>query len=101
MVQRNSVTCSNDHGNTLIVEPIRRLASHVFPRLPPVARFPELRTTYMFFPALSNGYTFSRARYRLNLFPRLERVTCLPVLGTGECCRTSGSGSGFPAFGSG
>ena len=72
MFQRNSVTCSYNRGNTLIVQPIRRLTSHIFPRLSPVTRFPELKTTYM----------FSRAKHRLHIFPRLASAEIFPAFGT-------------------
>ena len=78
---------------------------HLFPRLAPVARFPALgidckvacacrwlpvrRRLVTCFPALSNGYTLSRAWQQLHLFPRLVPVACFPALGTG--CKFSRS----------
>lgn len=50
-------------------------------------------------PALSTGYTLSRAFYWLNAFPRFLLATCLPALGTSDMfSRACNRLHAFPRF---
>ena len=108
--------------NTLSSQPIRcetivmwlpwvllRSLLHVFPRLPPVTRFPALAAGSLFsraylqlhifprlppvtcFPALASSYVFSRACPQLHVFPRKQQLAYFPIPGTT-------TGACFPAF---